>query len=205
MRFKLLVPPILTVSFLVAAFPAFSQTVAPYQSKGLPITLGIGPSGFNPDWGHGRMYGGTIWADWYPRNTFTALQDFGIEVEVRDISLDRHLEPGQGPHSGQANTKEDTAGGGIIYNWSRFRNFHPDLKFIVSEGSVDFISPSPTYSHDTRLVLAPGGGFQYRIYRPIWARVDYEYQMWTGKLLGNYLTPSGYTIGVAYDFSNRQP
>jgi hypothetical protein len=205
MRFKLLVHPILTVSFIFAAFPAFSQTVAPYQTKGLPITLGFGPSGFDPDWGHGRMYGGAVWADWYPRFMPPALQDLGIEVLARDISLDRHSEPGQPSYSGQANTKEDTIGGGVIYNWSRWHNFHPDIKFIASQGSVDFITSSPTYSHDTRLVLAPGGGVQSRVYRPIWARVDYEYQMWVGKLLGNYLTPSGFTIGVAYDFSQGQP
>jgi hypothetical protein len=204
MRFKLLVSPILTVAWLFAALPAFSQTVAPYQGKILPLAIGVGPSGYEPDWGHGRMYGGAVWADWYPSFMPHSLSNFAVEIEARDISLDRHPEPDQPARSGQANTKEDTAGGGIMYTWPLFRNFHPYVKGLFSEGSVDFIA-TPTYSHDTRLVLAPGGGFQYRIYRPIWARVDYEYQVWTGELLHNYLTPQGFTVGITYDFAHPMP
>jgi hypothetical protein len=208
MRFKLLVPPILTVSLLFAALPAFSQTVAPYQGKAsIPIVLGFGPSAYNPDWGHGIMYGGTVWADWFPRNLPPAFDGLGIEVEARDISLNKHLNPGQADpqRSGQANTKEDTAGGGFIYSWRYFHNFHPYVKGIFSQGSVDFLTGSPTYSHDTRLVMAPGGGLEYRIYRPLWARVDYEYEIW-GKLLGpNVLTPEGLTVGVSYDLSHPLP
>jgi hypothetical protein len=207
MRFKLLVPPILTVSLLFAAGPAFSQTTAPYQAKGgIPIVIGGGPSAFNPDWGHGIMYGGSVWVDWYPRNLPHSLSGLGVEVEARDISLDRHPEPNQPPRSGQANTKEDTVGGGPIYTWRHFRNFHPYLKGIFSQGSIDFISPSPTYSHDTRLVMAGGGGFEYRVYRPIWVRADYEYQSW-GKLFANndVLTPEGLTVGISYDFSHPLP
>ena len=86
----------------------------------------------------------------------------------------------------------------------RWRAAHPYAKGVFSQGSVDFIG-SPTYNHDTRLVIAPGGGFQYRIYRPIWARVDYEYQIWTGKLLHEYLTPQGFTVGITYDFAHPVP
>jgi hypothetical protein len=207
MRFKLLVPPILTVSLLFAALPAFSQTVAPYQGRVLPLRVGFGPSGYEPDWGQGRMYGGTIWADWYPTNLPHIFDGLGVEAEARDISFDKHLQPGNldPQRSGQANTKEDTVGGGFIYNVHSFRNFHPYVKAIFSQGSVDFISSSPTYSHDTRFVASPGGGIEYRIYRPIWARVDYEYEMWIGKLLGGYLTPQGFTVGVSYDFSHGLP
>jgi len=203
MRFKLLVPPILTVSLLLAVVPAFSQTAAPYESKGIPLTIGFGPSGFEPDWYHGRMYGGAIWVDWYPSILPHALDGLGVEAEVRDISLDKHLQPynANPQHSGQANTKEDTAGGGVIYTWRHFRNFHPYVKFIVSDGSVDFLTYSPVYSHDTRGVYAPGGGIEYRIFRQFWVRADYEYQDW-GKLLGNTLTPAGYTVGISYDLGH---
>jgi opacity protein-like surface antigen len=206
MRLKLLAAPILAVSFILSALSAHSQTIAPYQAKGFPIVVGVGPSSFDPDWGNGRMWGGAAWADWYPRSLRPGLQGLGIEVEVRDISLDKHLQPGNADpqRSGQANTKEDTAGGGIIYNWRHFRRVQPYAKFIVSEGSVDFISSSLTYSHDTRMVMAPGGGLEYRMFGPLWARVDYEYQDW-GTLLHETLTPSGFTFGVSYDFSPRVP
>ena len=203
MRFKLLVSPIITVSFLFVAFSATAQVSAPYQGVGLPIRIGGGAAGFEPDWGHGRMYGGAIWIDWFPKNLPSFLNGFGVEAEARDISFNKHLEHETNPQrSGQANTKEDTAGGGVIYNVAQFHNFHPYVKFIVSQGSVDFITASPTYSHDTRLVMAPGGGFEYRVYRQMWVRADYEYQRWTSTLLGKYLTPSGYTVGITYDLSH---
>jgi len=205
MRFKLIAPPIMAVSLFFAALPALSQTVAPYEGKGVPIVFGGGVSGFNPDWGHGIMYGGVIWLDWYPRDLPPALRGFGLEAEARDISLNRHPEPNQPPRSGQANTKEDTAGGGVIYG--RYsHSFHPYVKGIFSQGSIDFISISPTYSHATRLVMAVGGGLEYRIHRALWARADYEYQAWQG-LFGDphYLTPNGFTAGISYDFSHPLP
>jgi hypothetical protein len=204
MHFKLLAPPLLTVSLIFAALPAHSQTIAPYQGQGIPIILGFGPSGYNPDWGHGRMYGGAVWADWYPKEIPAVLHGFGIEAEVRDISLNKHPEPDQPARSGQANTKEDTAGGGVIYTWQFLHNLHFYGKFLVSDGSVDFITGSPTYSHDTRMVMSPGGGVEYRVFRPIWARVDYEYQDW-GTLLHETLNPSGFTVGISYDFSHPLP
>jgi Outer membrane protein beta-barrel domain len=205
MHHKLLVAPILTVAALFAALPASSQTIAPYQGSVIPLAIGGGPSAYNPDWGHGIMYGGTIWVDWYPKNMPHLLQNFALEAEARDISLDRHSEAGQVAYSGQANTKEDTVGGGVLYNWPMFRNIHPYFKGIFSQGSVDFISSSPTYSHDTRFVYAGGGGLEYRVYRPVWVRAEYEYQVWTGKLLFNYLTPEGLTVGVTYDFAHANP
>jgi len=203
MRFKLLVPPILTVSLLLAAVPVFSQVSAPYQSKGFPIAIGAGASSWDPDWGQGRMLGITAWADWYPSQLPPNLRGLGIEVEGRDVRYDRHLQPDNSDpeRSGQANTTEDTIGGGPIYSWRLFKNFHPYIKFIYSVGSVDFISPSPTYSHDTRAVMAPGGGLEYRVFRQLFARADYEYQDW-GPLLGNTLTPQGITVGFNYDFSH---
>jgi opacity protein-like surface antigen len=206
MRFKLLVPPILTVSFIFAALPAFSQTVAPYQSQGLPLRIGFGPSSYDVDWGQGRMWGGTVWADWYPRFLPPVLDGLGLETEARDISLNKHEQPGNADpeRSGQANTRQDTFGAGAIYSWRHFRNFHPYAKGLISLGSVDFISPSPTYSHDTRTVISAGGGFEYRFFRQLWARADYEYQDW-GMLLHNTLNPQGFTAGVSYDFSRPQP
>jgi hypothetical protein len=203
MRFKLLVPPILTVIVLLAAVPAFCQVNAPYESGGFPITVGAGASSWDPDWGQGRMLGITAWADWYPSQLPSSLRGLGIEAEGRDIRYDRHLQPNNGDpaRSGQGNTTEDTLGGGPVYSWRRFKNFYPYAKFVFSIGSVDFISDSPTYSHDTRTVMALGGGLEYRVFRQLWVRGDYEYQDW-GTLLHNTLNPQGVTVGFNYDFSH---
>ena len=66
---------------------------------------------------------------------------------------------------------------------------------------MDFYPASrPGNPHANLIVFAPGGGLEYRIFRPIWVRADYEYQDW-GTLLGNTLNPQGFTVGVAYEFS----
>ena len=49
------------------------------------------------------------------------------------------------------------------------------------------------------MLFAPGLGFEYRIFGPIWARADYEYQDW-GTLLGKTFNPQGFTVGVSYAF-----
>jgi opacity protein-like surface antigen len=193
MRFRLLVLPILAVGIFSITVPAISQVAPAYERSGWPVRLGIGPSSYDVDWGHGRMLGGTIWADWYPEKLPHVLRGLGLEGEARDISLDRS--------STQPNMRQDTAGIGPIYAWNHFHNFHPYLKYLIAYGSIDFVSPSPTYSHDTRTLYAPGLGFEYRFYRQFWARADYEYQTWQ-VLLGNTPNPQGFTVGVAYDFGH---
>ena len=197
MHFRLLAFSVLAASILSVTIPAFSQVTPEYKQKAWPISVGIGASSYDVDWGHGRMYGGTVWADWYPIKLPTFLSTLGLEFEARDISFGRHLPP-------QANIRQDTAGGGPIYTWRHFRNFHPYGKFLFAWGSYDFTTSSPTYSHDTRSLWASGGGFEYRIYRQLWARGDYEYQTWQ-TLLGKTPNPQGFTAGIAYDFGHPVP
>jgi hypothetical protein len=46
-----------------------------------------------------------------------------LEVEARDISLDRGDKP--------SNYREDTAGGGPMYTWRHYRNFRPYGKYLI--------------------------------------------------------------------------
>ncbi len=204
MRFKLIVAPILTVSLFAPVFTAFSQAVPAYKGQPLPLTVGIGPSSYDVDWGHGRMYGGTIWADFYPKQFPQILNGLGVEVEARDISLHQNCIPPGSNFCPQKNMRQDTAGGGAIYNWHlKWHYAHGfDLygKFLIEDGSVDYY-PNHPQSHDTRMLLAPGGGVEYRFFGPLLVRGDYEYQDWIGKLLGNTFNPQGFTVGIAYDFS----
>lgn len=197
MRFRLWFLSLLGASILAFAAPASSQVVPAYQGDSLGLKIGVGPSSFDVDWGHGRMYGGTIWADWYPQGMPSALRGLGVEAEARDISLNRRLPP-------QANLRQDTAGGGPIFAWSHFRSFHPYAKFLISYGSYDFspvVTPGGgTFAHQSMALWAPGAGFEIRIYRPIWIRGDYEYQTWQ-TLLGKTPNPQGMTVGVAYNFA----
>jgi hypothetical protein len=193
MRFKLLVLPILAVSILTVAIPAVSQTVPAYERKsGWPFDIGAGPVSYNPDIGHGRMYGAAAWFDIFPPKLPAFLHGrLGAEGEFRDISSNRS--------STQTNVRYDTAAMGLIYVWRHFDNVRPYAKCMIGDGSVDF-PPFPNYAHDTRTFTAPGGGFEYRIKQDLWVRADYEYQIWQKLGFGD-LRPQGFTVGVTYDFT----
>ncbi|MGH9604540.1 MAG: outer membrane protein [Terracidiphilus sp.] len=180
---------------LAAAIPLQSQT-APDAEKGpLSFSLGAGVSNYNVDWGHGRMYGGAVWFDWYPIFLPRILDGVGVEAEARDISIGRSS-------TQPSNLREDTAGGGPIYTWRHFPNFHPYAKGLVSFGSMDFRFPTdPSYTHDTRTVKAVGGGFEYRLSGSIHFRADYEYQFWPHFFGHGTLDPQGITLGALYDFT----
>jgi opacity protein-like surface antigen len=193
MRLKLFIPPILTAILFVSALSVFPQVApAAYSASSAQWSVGLGPSSYDVDWGHGRMEGGTLWIDWQPPQIPPILDGVGVELEGRDISL--------GHSSSQpANFRLDTAGGGVIYNWKHFRNFRPYAKFIVSFGAIDWDNPDPHYDHETRTVTAYGGGMQFRAFRNLWARVDYEYQAWPS-IAFQTLDPQGFTVGAMYDF-----
>ena len=183
---------ILAVTFFAAVSPAFSQTTpAAYQSGGAPFTIGVGASNLNVDWGTNRMYGISAWAEWRPGLLPRFLEGLGLEAEGRDIDYGR-------PSALPPNFRIDTGGGGPMYTYRRFRKIQPYAKFLVEFGSLDANSHSIYAHHFTRTVYAPGGGIQYRLVRHLWARADYEYQMWP-HLFAKTFDPQGFTAGFSYD------
>jgi opacity protein-like surface antigen len=185
---------------LFAAFPLCAAHVllaqaAPSANDGTrPLAIGGGISNYDVDWGHGRMLGATVWADYTPSWLPARLRGLGVEAEARDISL--HHSSSQ-----PSNLREATLGGGPIYVWRHFRSFHPYFKGIASFGILDFKTRDPNYNYDSRTVLSAGGGFEYRVYRNLWARADYEYQDWPQLFGGQTLDPQGFTVGASYHFS----
>ena len=191
MRISWMALSVTGISLLTGAL--LRSQVAPAARQGSALlSVGVGPSSYDVDWGHGRMLGGTLWVDAHPRMP-SLLDGLGMEVEARDISLNHST-------SQPSNFRQDTLGGGPIYTWNHYRNFRPYGKFLVDFGSIDFSTTGP-YRHDTRTVYAPGFGFQYRVYRNLWARADYEYQWWQ-TILGGTPDPQGFTIGVTYDVAS---
>jgi opacity protein-like surface antigen len=188
--------------FLTLTFPVLSQVVPSAEgSSGPPLAIGAGLSVYNTDWSGRYMEGGALWVDW----SFTGppiLRGFGLEAEARDISL------GRGTHGVPPNFRLDTAGGGVIYTWRHFHNLKPYAKVEDNYGGIDWNNPVPNYKHETRAVLALGGGLQYRVFRSIWVRGDYEYQFWPDIDLSrpnstHVLDPQGFTIGAMYDFRHH--
>jgi len=196
MRWKLIVLPVLAVIIVAAALPARSQVIYSAQEGKQPFTVGVGISNFSDDWGitNPRQLGITVAGDWRPPLP-GRLRGIGIEGEGRDINWDTP--------SGISGHRMDTLLGGPMYQWRRPGRVRPFVKFLMGIGSLDFPSPGSTYNHDTRTVVAPGGGVDVRAWSRVSVRVDYEYQYWS-QLFGRHdLTPNGFTIGAVYDFGQR--
>jgi len=155
--------------------------------------VGAGVSDYDVDWGHGRMMGATLWIDAQPVPLPRIFNGLGVESEARDISFNR------GTHT--PNYRQDTAGGGPIYKWRPSRNFDLYVKGLMGLASMDFISATPNYTHDTRTFVGMGGGLEYRAFRSIWVRADYEYQIWAS-LMNGIPDPQGFTVGAMYNFRN---
>ncbi len=192
MRLKL--PPKLNLAalFIAAVIPIHSQVTPAANQGGMPIVIGAGFSDFSIDWGPGkRMNGISAWVDWYPNRMPAVLHGLGIEVAGHDIN---YAKP-----AGFSAIRQDTGEIGPIFAWNHYRDFRPYVKYLAGIGSIDF-PPSGTYSHDTFTVFSPAGGAEYRIWKHIWIRGDYEYQFWHQTFGPHDLNPNGFTIGASYDF-----
>jgi hypothetical protein len=179
--------------FFTAASPAFSQVAPAATTSGVPLSVGGGVSIWDTDWGHSKMEGVTLWADYYFNHVPFYLRGLGVELEARDVTFNKGDKPD--------NFRQATGGGGVIYSWHHLHNIRPYIKYEVAFGGINTRFPNfPNYTHDTRTVTAPGLGVEYRVFGPVWARADWEYQFWP-KLFGPHTTtPHGFTFGAMYDF-----
>ena len=197
MRLTLPLKLIFVALLITAVFPVYSQVTPAARQGSVPIVVGAGFSDFSIDWGPGRrMEGISAWVDWYPNRMPTVLNGLGIEAAGHDINY--------GLPAGISKMRQDTGEVGPIYAWNHYRNFRPYVKYLLGIGSIDF-PPTGTYSHDTFLVFSPGAGAEYRAWRHVWIRGDYEYQYWHQTFGPHDLDPNGFTIGASYDFRPSAP
>jgi opacity protein-like surface antigen len=179
--------------FLSVALPALPQAAPSATEGGIPISVGFAYSNYYTDYSRYES-GPTVWVDWNYFGSHRTFQGLGVEIEGRDLAFDRTGD--------NANLREQTGEGGLIYHWRHFDKIEPYGKFLAGLGGIYFSNrPGDLYTHDTRTVLAPGGGVEYRIWRNVRIRGDYEYQLWLDFLNGNAMNPEGVTVGVSYDFS----
>jgi hypothetical protein len=186
---------ILVLLFVAPLRSLYSQVPPAAQRGGSAFAAGVGISDFNVDWGEGRMLGATLWVDYYRSGGPPILNGLGLEIEARDISFDRSS-------TQPSNFREDTCVGGILYSWRR-RKFRPYGKLLIGLAGSNFHSPNPNYNHDTRSMIAPGGGLDYRILHKLWVRAEYEYQTWPDFLRKNQtFHPQGFTFGTVYELGS---
>ena len=82
MRLKPYIGLTLALFFVGAAHLTFSQTAPAATETRVPLAIGAGLSGFNPDFGHGHLVGGTLWIDYTLTRVPSLLQGIGIEAEI---------------------------------------------------------------------------------------------------------------------------
>ena len=195
MHSKLVLRLIPTLFLVLAVFPLHSQVVPQATKGGIPIVVGLGGANFSLDWGPGkRMDGITAWVDYYPWGMPPKIHGLGLEVEGRDINFNRP--------AGLTKMRHDTFLAGPIYQLPHYKNVKPYGKVSWGIGSIDF-PPSklfPYYTHDTFALMAMGGGMDFKVYKHIFARGDYEYQWWHHTWGQTALNPNGASFGVMYDF-----
>jgi hypothetical protein len=214
MSFSLLPRFTLAAFLIAAAIPLTSQTVY-HASEGKSLfSFGGGFSTFDPGFaqgpvpvykfdpgnGYGRKWGATAWADARIPFGGPLARGFSIEAQYRSLFA--------GGLEGQQDLKESSIGGGAKYTWRHWNNVRPYGKYIFSIGKVSFvpvpITPGVTYHYDSRATNAFGGGLEIRFTEHIWARGDYEFQLWGPLLDARNLEPQGLTVGVMYNLG-RSP
>ncbi len=198
MFFRLSVRLSLAVLF-ITAFPLFSQVIPSAAQNSLPLSVGGGFADFTSHYYtaySGRLEGPTLWIDWDFYHVPRFLRGLGVEAEARDLNYGRT--------GTDTKLREDTAEGGAVYTWRRYRRIHFYGKYLIGYGSIDFNVNDPYYSHDSRTIKVPGAGVELRAWRNVWVRGDYEYQFWTHFGIGT-LEPHGFTLGAVYKFRHIRP
>jgi opacity protein-like surface antigen len=181
MRSKL----VLAALFFLSTVPVFAQVAPAARVHGIPLGVGAGISDYSLDYGSGRrMIGVSAWAD------YSIFRGLGIEAEGTDIFA---AKPDSLTRMNQKSIK-----GGAIYRYHSIFHVRPYVKGLIGLGSIDFPSNNPLYTHDTYTLWAAGGGVEYKTWRNVYIRADYEYQNWIDFRGNHALNPNGFTIGATY-------
>lgn len=198
MRSKLVLAALLFLSLL----PAMAQVAPAAKVGGIPLGIGGGLTDLDTDYYRpylpywsGRMIGISAWAD------YSIYRGIGVEVEGSSIFANKPKpvdlqNPGATFYGG---VKEQTAQGGIIYRYHTVYHVRPFVKALGGLGRVDFPSLNPYYTNENCGLFTLGGGLEYKAYRNVFLRGQYEYEHWKDFRLGSQsLNPAGFTIGATY-------
>jgi opacity protein-like surface antigen len=181
MRSKL----VLAVLLFLTVIPVWSQVAPAAKIGGLPLGVGVGVMDYSIDYRPGdRMLGFQGWAD------YKIYRGLGIEAEGEIMSL--------GKPTRLAAFEQKSAKGGLIYKTRTIGGFHPYAKGLFGLTDAQFAPSTAFYHQDYFTTYAFGGGLEYRAWRNVYVRADYEYQFLYHYLSLHDLNPNGVTIGATY-------
>lgn len=190
------------ILFFGGSLSSFAQVVpAATEGHSSQWSFGGGMAGFNPDLGHERLYGGTLWVDYSLAKLSPALRGAAVELEGRDMSLDHQRT--------SPVLRLDTVDLGATYTLDDFHGIRLYAKLLSGLGNADYLTGLPPRRYNqSRTVTSFGGGLEYLVYRRIWVRLDYEYQYFPDFFYVDTpkqapLDPQGFTVGAVYRFSRR--
>jgi hypothetical protein len=163
---------------LALCCPAFGQVVPSADAGGLVISVGATGSGYTLQYGERKMIGVTGFFD------ADTIRRFGVEGEARWLIFHQ-----------TENVSASTYMAGPRYHFD-IGKFQPYAKGLVGVGEFNF---PYGLAHGGYLVVAPGGGVDYRMSKKITFRLaDFEYQYWPQFTFGAMTS-----VGVSTGFRVR--
>ncbi len=167
-------------------------------SRSADAQIGIGYTYLSPDYSPAHFSGIAAYID------YDFLSHIGIEGEFHYAKS-----PASDPGSSQIYEKTYEIGGRYYTRLRKAERLSPYAKLLYGRGVFNFPYNVTTNSSGQQVatptanlaynIFAIGGGVDYTIKRHLNARADFEYQHWMG-FPPNGLTPTMFTIGVAYRF-----
>jgi len=179
-RGKSVFAAVLAAVCLGIAGTASAQVVPAADAGGMTISAGGTASYYYVGYGERKLLGATAFFD-----TETH-RHIGVEGEARFLEFQQ-----------KANVHDETYLIGPRYSFHAMGKFYPYVKGLVGFGEFNF---PYNYATGSYLVIAPGGGIDYRLSHRVRLRLaDIEYQYWpqfTYGALPSYGVSSGIRVRI---------
>ena len=167
---------VLSVVVLMPGQVAWSQSSEDANAGARFIWVGGGVSGYYLQYGALKNLGITGYVD------MDSVRKLGMETEGRWLELHQ---------TNNIHAETYLAGPRYHFNLGRFQ---PYVKGLSGLGEFNF---TYNYAHGRYFVIAPGGGFDYRVNRRLTVRTDFEYQYWPQFTFGP-MSAGGASVGIRY-------
>lgn len=188
MNSKLLV----ALAVLMFSLSGVAQVAPAAEKNRIELSAGGGLDYWWGDWGGSvHRFGPSAWA--------TADVWHGIGATIEGHSM---IFGGGGP---SPEYKYFVGEGGLVYTYHHWRKIRPYAKGEFGYASLSFPSTGLPYVHQDERTWSVGAGAEYRTWRRLWTRVDYEYDFFPNfysPITGQFhtLNPSGLSFGETFHF-----